>query len=541
MITVPIRGAIVALILSALVLLAGCTGDAPRSTIPVETHPNPGEDVVALPDESVGEAVRTAVEQLPALIESALDQTGVPGLAVAVVHGGEIVYSDGFGVKEVGTDDAVDVDTVFQIASVSKSLSATAVAKAITEGAVEWNTPVVRELPEFAMSDPYVTANATIGDYFSHRTGLATGAGDDLEDLGYDRAYILNHLYLQPLSPFRSTYNYSNFGITVGAEAAAAALGMPWEDAMEELLYIPVGMTSSSSRHSDFLAEPNRATIHTLVDGEFVPLYERDADAQSPAGGVSSTVRDLAAWMNVVLADGDLRGASYIDSAALTAATTGETISGHPSSNLARTSMYGFGFNTGTELGGRTSISHSGAFVLGAATSFRLVPSLNLGIVTLTNGGPQGVPEAINAEFLDLVQFGEVTRDWVKDFQAAIGSYYEPTGDLVGAAPPADAAAPGASSDYTGTYTNDYFGALTVTEVGGELRAALGPDGQYVVTLDAWDGDEFAFTPTGENAPAGSRSSAIFTRTDGAVTSLTMEFFNRQGLGTWIRSGSEAD
>ena len=373
--TVLTRGALGALVVSTFVLLAGCTSPASEGTIPVDSYPNPVEDAIALPSES---AVEDALDALPDVIESTLEQSGVPGLAVAVVHDGEIVYSGGFGVTEAGTDDAVDAETVFQIASVSKSLSATAVAKAITDGAVTWSTPVVDELPEFALSDPYVTQNGTIGDYFSHRTGLATGAGDDLEDLGYDRAYIMDHLYLQPLSAFRSTYNYSNFGITIGAEAAAAALGMSWEDAMDELVYQPIGMTSSSSRYSDFLAQPNRATIHTLVDGEFVPLYDRDPDAQAPAGGVSSNVLDLAAWMNVVLADGELDGeldgADYIDPAALTAATTGEMVSGHPDSNAARTSMYGFGFNTGTEVSGRTSISHSGAFILGAATSFRMLP-----------------------------------------------------------------------------------------------------------------------------------------------------------------------
>lgn len=531
------RSAVVAVTASALALLAGCTEHTQRATIAVQTYANPGEDAVALPHDSVRAAVDDAVDALPALIESALGQSGVPGLAVAIVHDGDVVYSEGFGVKEVGTGDVVEANTVFQIASVSKSLSATAIAKAITDGSLDWDTSVNTVLPGFELSDPYVTLNGTIGDYFSHRTGLATGAGDDLEDIGYDRAYIVSHLRQQPLSPFRSSYNYSNFGITVGAEAAAAAVGLEWEDMIDELLYTPLGMTSTSSRYADFLAQPNRATLHTLIDGEFVPRYERDPDAQSPAGGVSSNVLDLAAWMNVVLAEGDLNGERFIDPITLTAATSGQMISAHPQSNRARTGTYGFGFNTGTELGGRTSISHSGAFIQGAATSFRLVPSLDLGIVTLTNGGPQGVPEAINAEFLDLVQFGHVTRNWVDDFRAAIGAYYRPTGDLVDKERPAAAAPMAPASEYVGSYRNSYFGSLRVAEEEGRLRVTLGPRGNYVVDLDAWDGDTFAFTPTGENAPAGSRSSAAFVRADGEITTLTLEFFDRQGLGTWEKVG----
>ena len=529
----------------ALALVAGCSGASEAArTVTVDTLANPGGDVVALADGStdadIDRAITNAVGQLPDLIQAAMDQVGVPGLAVAVVHGGETIYSGGFGVKVLGIDDPadekIDAETVFQIASLSKSISATAVAKAVTEGAISWTKPVIQNLPNFAMSDPYVTTNATVGDYFSHRSGLATGAGDDLEDIGYGRRYILDHLDRQPLAPFRSTYQYSNYGLTVGAEAAAAALGMSWEDAVEKLVYEPIGMTSSSSRYQDFLDQDNRATIHALVDGEFVPRYDRDPDPQSPAGGVSSNVLDLAKWMKVILAQGKLNGADYIDPSALLAATTGQMISGHPTSPTARTSMYGYGFNVGSQASGRTSISHSGAFVLGAATGFQLIPSLDLGIVTLTNAGPQGVPEAVNAEFLDLVQYGHVTRDWVSDFNGALGAYYNPVGDLVGKVRPHNATSAGNASDYIGKYTNDYFGTLSISEHDGDLVAALGPGGGYRVTLDPWDRDTFSFVPTGENAPSGSLSSATFSRTGNSVTSLTMDFFNGQGLGTWNKA-----
>jgi len=539
------RAAVLAGALALTAITAGCTAvpDAAR-TINVDTHPNPGEDVVALSegstDADINRAVENAVAQLPELVKAAMDQVGIPGLAVAVVHRGEIIYSDGFGVKVMGIDspaeEKVDAQTVFQIASLSKSISATAVAKAITEGVISWTTAVITDLPDFALSDPYVTKNATVGDYFSHRSGLAQGAGDDLEDIGYDRGYILDHLDLQPLSPFRSNYQYSNYGLTVGAEAAAAALGMNWEDAVDQLVFKPIGMTSSSSRYADFLAQDNRATIHALVDGQFVPRYDRDPDPQSPAGGVSSNVIDLGKWMNVILAQGRLNGQDYIDPVALTAATTGEMISGHPVSPTARTSMYGFGFNVGTQVGGRTSISHSGAFVLGAATNFQLVPSLDLGIVTLTNAGPQGVPEAVNAEFLDLVQYGLITRDWVTDYNAALGAFYKPVGDLVGEAAPSGATSASSPSTYVGNYTNEYFGTLTISEQDGGLVAALGPDGAYTVGLDPWTGDTFSFVPTGENAPTGSLSSATFSRTGDSISSLTLEFFDHQGLGTWERT-----
>ena len=203
--------------------------------------------------------------------------------------------------------------------------------------------------------------------------------------------------------------------------------------------------------------------------------------------------------------------------------------------NTWRTSLYGYGFNTESAAGGRTVISHSGGFVLGAATNIRMIPSLDLGIVTLTNGAPYGLPEAVNAQFLDLVQYGEVTRDWVADYQSAVASLTVPAGDLVDASAPGDPEPAGPLSDYTGTYGNDYFGALTVSERDGALMLAMGPDGDYTLELSAWDGDVFSFVPTGENAPEGSLSSATFTRGPDGVDALTLEFFDSQGLGTWRR------
>ncbi|MEV8254201.1 serine hydrolase [Rhodoglobus sp. NPDC076762] len=529
--------AIVAL-LAVSVAVSGCTAAASHR-LEVVTGDSPASDVIALSagssDVEVARAVAAAVEELPELAEAAMNESGTPGMAIGVVHNGDMIFAEGFGLREVGTSDRVDADTVFQIASVSKSVSATVVARAITQDAVEWDTPVRTLLPDFSLTESYVTQNATIADYFSHRTGLATGAGDDLEDLGYERDYILDHLRYQPLDDFRSSYHYSNYGITVGAEATAAALGLRWDDAVRELVYEPLDMSSSSSSYAEFVAQPNRATLHTLVDGEFQPLFERNPDPQSPAGGASSTVEDLSQWMTMVLSGGEYAGQQFVTPESLTPAITAQSISARASVPDQRSGSYGFGFNVGSQANGRTTVSHSGGFVLGAGTNYQLIPSLDLGIVTLTNAGPIGTAEAVNAQFLDLVQYGEITREWIGDYRGALSGLSAPAGDLVDATAPGTAGASVYLSDYVGTYRNSYFGDLVVTEVDGALQAALGPRGGYLLELEPWDSDTFAFVPTGENAPPGSLSSATFERSGGAVAGVTLEFFDAQGLGTWRR------
>ena len=119
---------------------------------------------------------------------------------------------------------------MFQLASLSKPLGATVVAHQVGENAIGWDTPIVSKLPWFALSDPAVTQMVSVGDMFSHRSGLPDHAGDMLEDLGYDRRYVLERLRQLPLDPFRISYAYTNFGLTAGAEAVAVGAGKSWED-----------------------------------------------------------------------------------------------------------------------------------------------------------------------------------------------------------------------------------------------------------------------------------------------------------------------
>ncbi len=216
-------------------------------------------------------------------------KSGIPGMAVAVVHGGKTVYSKGFGVKDSrngsGDVNKIDPDTVFQLASLSKPVGSTVVAHEVGKGAIGWDTPIAEKLPWFALADPAVTRMVTVGDMYSHRSGLPDHAGDMLEDLGYDRRYVLDGPRDQPLAPFRISYAYTNFGLTSAAEAVAVNARKSWEDLAEDVLFAPLGMPSTSYRFSDFEKRQNRALGHIHIDGRYEPLYVRDPQPEAPAGG----------------------------------------------------------------------------------------------------------------------------------------------------------------------------------------------------------------------------------------------------------------
>ncbi|MET0900809.1 MAG: serine hydrolase [Mycobacterium sp.] len=529
-------------------MIAGCgsaTNDSAESTTsPTATSasppgapelPPPLVPALPLPEN----AVENAVAKLDGIADELMASSGIPGMAVAVVHGGKTIYAKGFGVKDnkaaAGDANKIDPDTVFQLASLSKSLSATVVAHQVTVNAIGWDTPVVEKLPWFALSDPAVTPMVTVGDLFSHRSGLPDHAGDRLEDLGYDRRQVLEKLRQLPLDPYRISYAYTNFGLTAAAEAVATSAGATWEDLSQRVLYEPLGMTSTSSRFADYEARPNRTVGHISIDGGYQPLYKRNADAEGPAGGTSSSLNDMTRWLTMLLADGTYDGTAIISPEALLPALTPQVVSSPPSEPAMRAGFYGYGFNVGTTSAARTQVSHSGAFELGAGTNFVVIPSADVAIVALTNATPSGIPETLTAEFADLVQFGEVRQDWRALYGQAFAEMDKPLGSLVGqTAPPNPKPAPPLTS-LVGTYRNDYWGEAIVTEAGGTLGLAVGPR-KEVWPLTHWDGNVFTFAFVTENSPPGSVSKATF---DG--NRLTLEYYdtdnegNTNNMGTFTR------
>ena len=334
------------------------------------------------------------------MIDRIIAAKEVPGLSIAIIHDDEVVYRKGFGLREIGKPDMVGADTVFQIASLSKPVSSTVVAALVGEGIVSWDSRLADIDPAFRLAEAYPTSMITIRDLFAHRSGLPGGAGDDLEEIGYGRDEILQRLrLLRPASSFRSAYAYSNFGLTAGAVAAAKPTGRSWEDVAEEKLYRPLRMTSTSSRHADFLARPDRAALHIRDNGGWAAKVRRNPDPQAPAGGVSSTVGDLANWARLELGRGMFDGKRLIAVDALDQ-THEPLMSRGPNPVTQAQSFYGLGWNVEFGRHGLTW-GHAGAFSAGARSLVTLYPKSGLGIVVLSNAFPTGVPEGVSDSFAD--------------------------------------------------------------------------------------------------------------------------------------------
>jgi CubicO group peptidase (beta-lactamase class C family) len=485
------------------------------------------------------EKVTAALPELEKLALQTLEKTGVPGMAIGIVYQDQVVYLKGFGVRKAGTAAAVDADTVFQLASVSKPMTSTVLAALVGEGVIGWDDRAIDHDPDFRLYDPWVTREVTLRDLLCHRTGLPGQAADLLEDLGYDRKQILFRLrYLKPSSSFRSHYEYNNLTYTEAGVAGARAAGKAWEDLCAEKLYRPLGMSSTSSRFAEYEAAPNRALLHVSVNGKWVAKYVRHPDAEAPAGGVSSTVRDMARWLRLQLGNGAYNGRQLIAAEALAETHRPQMVNNVPQNPAKdRAGSYGLGWNVGYDDGGRVRWSHSGGFDLGAATEVALLPAEGLGIVVLTNAAPIFVPESISASFFDLALSGKVQRDWLAAYTQHLGGsfkQYDGRGRDY-SHPPAQKAPPLAAEAYAGTYQNDFFGDAEVVAKEGALVLRLGPD-KPPFPLQHFDRDLFLYQPVGEFA-SGLIGVAFQVGPDQKATSVVIENLDiySRGQGTFTR------
>jgi CubicO group peptidase (beta-lactamase class C family) len=420
---------------------------------------------------------------------------------------------------------------------VSKPIASTVLAALVGEGIIDWDDRVNDHDPGFRLSDPSVTRAVTLRDLLCHRSGLAEHAGDLLEDLGYDRAEVLRRLRFETSeNRFRSHYAYTNFGYTEAAIAGARAAGAAWEDLAADKLFRPLGMTSSSYRFADYATAENRARLHVRDGGKWVARYTRQPDAQSPAGGASSTARDLSRWLCLLLAGGKWEGKPVIAAKALAETHRPQIISHSPENPATdRAGLYGLGWNVGYDGEGRVRLGHSGAFDLGASTVVALLPAESLGMVVLTNAAPIGVPEAVSASCFDLVLKGKIEKDWLEAFRPIFDAMARPA---YGTAtdytkPHAPKSLPQALETYVGTYRNDYYGALEVVEHDGALLLRIGPK-RHSLALRHWERDVFVYQPEGEMS--GGPSAVTFWVGPGRKAArVVVENLDIRGQGTFTR------
>jgi CubicO group peptidase (beta-lactamase class C family) len=437
----------------------------------------PGRASAAQASQATPEAVpRLAPDAIDGFISETMESMGVPGASVAVVQGGQPVLIKGYGVRELGSDAPVDTDTAFQLASNTKPMTAFVLGTLIEEGHLDWDTPIVEVLPELQLWDSYPTRFLTSRDVLAHRSGFPAFGGDLLAAIGYDRAELLRRLrFVPPAGSFREVAAYSNLGFFIAGEVISRLTGAPWEEAMRERLFTPLGMPRSGPALSDRPADGNMSANHGMVDGTLQVVPPDDHGVHGSAGSAISTASDLARWMQALLDGGSVDGRSILQPDTVREMILPSMVSAISFSEMAPIDEHsGFAYGLGWanyHYRGHEVIEKGGALD-GIRTVVCFVPALNAGVAVAANLNLTALPEAIRGYVLEQL-LGQADVDiqaQIRESASVLEAAFS-----AGVPLPESPVSPSVSLDaFTGTYENALYAEFRVIVEGDDLRLEAG-------------------------------------------------------------------
>ncbi|MDX2266711.1 MAG: serine hydrolase [Bryobacter sp.] len=367
-------------------------------------------------------ATELSREEVAKLAEQAREAWDVPGVAVAIVKEGRVLYQGAHGVKEAGKPDPLTVHSTFHIASTTKAFTSTAVAMMVDAGKMAWDDPVRKHLDYFRLADPHADALVTLRDLLSHRTGLPRH--DVLwVRTGFDRENLLRRMaYAKPSEPFRSKYQYQNLMFTAAGEAAGKASGLGWDALVREQIFAPLGMADSATTYADALRHTDRAMPHIRKLNQNVAVPWTNYDNIGGAGSIASSIADMTAWLRLQVNGGELDGKRLVSEKNLR-----ETQLPNMFNRLTEAQQdlqpdftqttYGLGWSI-NHYRGEMLVMHAGV-LQGFRALVTMVPRTRLGMVILANRNGTNLPEALTNTLLDGFLDLAKTRDWNAHMLAA--------------------------------------------------------------------------------------------------------------------------
>ena len=360
-------------------------------------------------------------KQIDELVEKTLTTFNVPGIAVSIVKDGKVIHSKGYGVKSILTNEKVNENTLFGIASNSKAFTTTAISMLIEEGKMKWDDKVISYLPNFKMYNDYVTKEFTVRDLVTHRSGLGLGAGDLMiwpDGSNFKPKDVIENLqYLKPVSAFRTKYDYDNLLYIVAGEIIEKVSGKSWCDFIEQRIMQPLKMDKSAGSFVRLKDTTNIVVPHVPTDGKLKVISRYKNQSLDAAAGIYSSVNEMNKWLVMQLHNGkygDNQENKMFSENTQNEMWQLQTIIPAKASTPYNTHFSGYGLGWFlSDVKGYKQVSHTGGLE-GIVTQVTMIPELNLGIVVLTNQQSGAAFSAItntiknsylNIEYKDYVAF----------------------------------------------------------------------------------------------------------------------------------------
>jgi CubicO group peptidase (beta-lactamase class C family)/microsomal dipeptidase-like Zn-dependent dipeptidase len=418
-----------------------------------------------------------------AIFDAVMKEYHLPGMALGVVEDGKVTYTRTAGELIAGGGQPIDADTLFKIASNTKAMTTGLLARLVDAGKLKWDDPVVKYLPQFKMSEPWITREIRVRDLLIHNSGLREGAGDLMlwpEPNLFTRKDIIAGLqYLEPVRSFRSHYDYDNTLYIVAGEVAAAAGGATYEELVRREVFEAVGLgrcrVGAWNRDEvGNVAQPHRwegdRNVAYRLDAESVP-----AIASAAAGGIRCSLNDMLTWMRMWLdpqlrPDGKAPWLSRPQHEALWTSHTPMPLSERQRRwNNGHFSAYGYGWRL-TDVDGVLRVAHTGTLG-GMYSALTLLPGKRSGFVFMINGEGSRARTVLNEALVK--QFTAPGRAppaawYIAQLQAADqGSASAGPAHLK--LPMRKLASPAAMAPWLGRYRDPWFGEISICERDGHV------------------------------------------------------------------------
>jgi CubicO group peptidase (beta-lactamase class C family) len=462
-------------------------------------------------------------DSLEIYIPREMKNWNLPGLAITVVKDGKVVLSKGYGVQEMGTENKVNEETLFQIASCSKAFTATSLALLAHQKKISLDDTVRRWMPGFHLQDPLADKQVTLRDLLCHRIGMQTFQGDFVFwGSNFSRKEIIGLMAKEkPVYGFRSQYGYCNAAFLAAGEIIPLVTGQSWDDFLATNFFLPLHMTRTSTTHAAILADKNACKAHSEWGGKLQVVPYDNIDNMGPAGSLNSCVKDLSHWLLMQLDSGRFEGKEVIPFAVLQETRKPQMIiPGTPGLFPGmHFQTYGLGWQM-ADFYGKKVIWHNGG-TSGFLTTVCFVPELNLGFSILTNSDANSMYNALRYQLLDAylgLPYRNYSSIYLKNSQKGkVEGAKEIAGweEKVKAKPvlPVEAKA------FAGTYINELYGKMIVTVQDGKIGASFEHHPTMFAKLEYMGDNTFRCS---FNSPLWGISAAPFVLKDGIISAITI-------------------
>ncbi|MFB6286356.1 MAG: serine hydrolase [Candidatus Bipolaricaulia bacterium] len=495
--------------------------------------------------ETVQEATSgsTPLEGLDAYVKGAMETWNVPGTAIAVVKDDEVVFAEGYGVRNDNTGKPVTARTLFAVGSTTKAFTTAALGMLVDEGKISWDEKVVNYLPDFQLKDPWITRHLTIRDLLTHRVGLKRA---DLlwYSNKFNRDQVLQRIRnVEHKLRFRDQFGYQNAMYVAAGEIIESVTGQSWSTFVQNRIFNPLGMLVSNTSTDDLAYYSDVAMPHIQSSASEVrPIDYHNIDNAAPAGAINSNVQEMAQWVRLQLNEGTYEGQRLLEASTVRAMHSPETII-DPGPTQARLnpettfSTYGLGWFV-DDYRGHKAVYHGGN-IDGMSAHVSMVPEEELGVVVLTNMNATPMPKILSKWITDrYLQAPE--KDWSQHYRQIyekIGQQRQQALQKVRENRTSGTEPSLGLERYAGVYESDLYGKLTIR---AEDDGLILQYGDLVGDLTHWQYDTFrvSWPPSVRAVVGGFFLANIHLDARGNIQSLELsDALGRLELGEFKRVG----